>query len=345
MITSEGLPAIRFHTQGGDFFEETYFLKRGDLSQKLGVAPQSFLQVLMLTPDAEKHWQQAPPKGARTSYRRRSLANWITDPAGGAGNLLARVIVNRLWQHHLGRGIVATPSDFGSSGERPTHPELLDHLAGELIAGGWKLKSLHKQIVTSAVYMQTSETDDARIALDPDNALLWHRGRERLEAEAIRDCMLAVSGQLDETMYGPGSLDEKHKRRSIYFTTKRSQLIPSIMLYDGPDSLQGLGLRATTVIAPQALAMLNSDQVQACARAFAQRLLAEESLSLEDRIGRAYVLALARPADAFELAESTAFVQRATASYESAANKNPGEQALADFCQVLFGLNEFIYVD
>jgi len=345
MICSEGLPAIRLHTQGGDFFEQTYFLKRGDLSQKLGVAQQSFLQVLMLTPAGPDRWQQAPPEGSRTSYRRRAMAEWITDHESGAGNLLARVIVNRLWQHHLGRGIVATPSDFGSSGERPTHPELLDYLAGALIDQGWRLKSLHKMIMTSAAYMQTSETDEARAAKDPDNKLLWHRARTRLEAEAIRDSMLAVSGLWDETMYGPGSLDEGHRRRSIYFTIKRSQLIPSMMLYDAPDSLQGLGQRAATVVAPQALAMLNSKQVHEYSRAFAERLLAEDAAALSDRIGQGYILALARPADALELAESTAFVEAATASYQAAGHENPQRQALADFCQVLFGLNEFIYVD
>ena len=129
MICSEGLPPIRLHSQGADFLTETHFLKRGDPNQKDGVATQGFLQVLTRSAEGEKHWQVAPPKGWRTSYRRRSLANWITDVEYGAGHLLARVIVNRLWQHHFGRGIVATPSDFGLQGDRPTHPELLDFLA------------------------------------------------------------------------------------------------------------------------------------------------------------------------------------------------------------------------
>ena len=149
MVCSEGVPAIRFHTQGGDFLPQTHFLKRGDPNQKDGVATQSFLQVLMPNaPDAEKRWQVAPPAGWRTSYRRRSLANWMTDVDAGAGRLLARVIVNRLWQHHFGRGIVATPSDFGNQGDKPTHPELLDWLAKELIDSGWKLKHIHKLMMT-----------------------------------------------------------------------------------------------------------------------------------------------------------------------------------------------------
>jgi cytochrome c553 len=345
MICSEGLPAIRFHTQGGDYFDETFYLKRGDLNQKLGVAEQGFLQVLMLTPESMDRWREPRPDGARTSFRRTALANWLTDNQAGAGNLLARVIVNRLWQHHFGRGIVATPSDFGASGERPTHPELLDYLATDLVRGGWRLKRLHKQMMTSAAYMQTSETNGERAAIDPDNTLLWHRTRQRLEAEAIRDSMLAVSGLLNRAMYGPGSLDESHKRRSIYFTIKRSQLIPSMMLFDGPDSLQGLGQRATTIVAPQALSMLNNPQVLVYSAAFADRLRGASPATLEERVSLGYESALARPADEVERRDSSGFIRAATENYKSAGVADPERQALADFCQVLFGLNEFIYID
>ncbi len=345
MIASEGLPAIRLHTQGADFFDKTFYLKRGDLNQKIGEAQQSFLQVLMTAQEREKHWQAAPPPGWRTSYRRRALANWITDVEAGAGHLLARVIVNRLWQHHLGRGIVATPSDFGSAGQRPTHPELLDYLADQLIQGGWRVKNIHKQIMTSAVYMQSSDANAVRTSIDPDNSLLWHRSRRRLEAEVIRDAMLATSGQLDTRMFGPGTLDESHRRRSIYFTVKRSQLVPSMMLFDAPDSLQGLGQRASTIVPPQALAMLNSKQVHSYARAFAKRLLASEGATSESAIGRAYLTALGRPAESDELSMATAFVERATESYQAAGKSEAAEMALADFCQVLFGLNEFIYIE
>ena len=118
LVATEGLPAIRLHTQGGDFFEQTFYLKRGDLNQKLGPAEAGFLQVLTRAGDGDARWRTSPPAGWRTSYRRRTLANWITDTDGGAGHLLARVVANRLWQHHLGRGIVETPSDFGASGQR-----------------------------------------------------------------------------------------------------------------------------------------------------------------------------------------------------------------------------------
>jgi hypothetical protein len=344
MVTTEGLPAIRLHTQGADYFEQTFFLKRGDLNQKIAPADQSFLQVLMDVPEGGKHWQRTPPEGARTSFRRRALAEWLTDSDHGAGHLLARVIANRLWQHHLGRGIVATPSDFGASGARPTHPELLDYLAAQLVEGGWRLKDLHKLIMTSAVYMQSAEIDTARANLDPENTWLWHRNRTRLEAEVIRDAMLATSGQLDERMYGPGTLDASHARRSIYFTVKRSQLAPSMMLFDAPDSLQGLGERAATIVAPQALAMLNSSQVQGYCRAFARRIAPRDG-KVDDAIGRGFAESLARSPDSAELADALAFVAAQRASYEAAANSDATELALADFCQVLFSLSEFIYID
>ena len=250
LITSEGLPAVRLHTQGDDFLKETHFLERGDPNRKKGVATQGFLQVLITAPEREQAWQTQPPAGCRTSYRRRALADWLTDTRCGAGQLLARVMANRLWQHHLGRGIVGTPSDFGTQGEHPTHPELLDYLAGQLIEGGWQLKPVHRLIMTSAVYMQGTESDESRAKIDPDDKLLCRRPRRRLEAEAIRDSLLACGGILDETMFGPGTLDENSHRRSIYFTVKRSKLVPTMVLFDAPDALQGIGQRTSTTIAP-----------------------------------------------------------------------------------------------
>ena len=232
LIASEGVPAVRLHTQGPDFYEKTFQVKRGDPNQKVSEAAPGFLTVLSRHPDGDAHWQIAPPPGARTTFRRQALANWITDVDHGAGQLLARVIVNRLWQHHLGRGIVATASDFGTQGVRPTHPELLDWLAVELVHGGWRLKPIHKLILTSAVYLESDENDAARRAVDHDNLLCWHKSGKRLEAEIIRDAMLSVSGLLDERMFGAGTLDEKMRRRSIYFFVKRSQLVPMMTLFD-----------------------------------------------------------------------------------------------------------------
>jgi mono/diheme cytochrome c family protein len=344
-VCSEGVTPIRHHTQGADFFDVTHFLKRGDCDQKMGVASQGFLQVLMTAPEGEKHWQVAPPAGAKTSFRRRGLANWIADTEHGAGHLLARAIANRLWHHHFGRGIVSTPNDFGVQGARPTHPELLDWLAQELIRGGWKLKPLHKQMMLSAAYMQSSQFDAADSKLDPENTWLWRRTPRRVEAELIRDSLLYVSGTLDETMYGPGTLDDGHKRRSIYFMIKRSKLVPMMQLFDQPEPLVSVGNRPSTTIAPQALAFLNSPHVRAAAHAFAQRLLPTCEKSPADAVRQGYLATIARQPDDTELSAATVFLAAQENRYAGDQKPNARELALADFCQVLFGLNEFVYVE
>ncbi len=345
LISSEGLPAVRLHTQGGDFLEATHFLERGDPNRKKDVATQSFLRVLMNSPEQESHWHVAPPAGWRTSYRRRSLANWMTDVDAGAGALLARVMVNRLWQHHLGRGIVATASDFGAQGESPTHPELLDWLAAELVRNGWRLKPIHRLIMQSAAYTQSADDDRAKAAVDPANKLFWRYQPRRLEAESIRDSILAVSGLLDEQMFGPGTLDENQKRRSIYFGIKRSKLITMMVLFDAPDSLQGIGVRPNTTIAPQALMLLNNSLVRESARKFAARLNAEPSADSSAAIRRGYLIAVGRPPSDEELGDAAQFLQQQTAAYQADGKPEAAALALADFCQVLMGLNEFVYVE
>jgi mono/diheme cytochrome c family protein len=344
MVTSEGFTPIRFHTQGADFFEVTYMLKRGDLGQKQGVAAQGFLQALVRSDEADAHWLRTRPEGARTSLRRTALADWITDTQQGAGALLARVIVNRLWQHHFGRGLVATPSDFGRQGDRPSHPELLEYLAGELLAANWRLKPLHRVLLTSAVYMQSIDIDPARAAIDPENILLWHRNRQRLEAEVIRDAMLAASGALDRTLYGPGTLDANMRRRSIYFFIKRSQLIPLMTLFDAPEPLVGIAQRSATTIAPQSLALLNNEQLRSYAIALADRA-AQADRPLPEALRLAYVRTLGRLPTDGELARVHQFVQRQTAAYQELGQPDAARQALADACQALFCTNEFIYIE
>ena len=345
LISSEGVPAVRTHTQGGDFLEETHFLKRGDPNQKGEVMTQGFLSVLERAPDGEKHWQTAPPPGWRTSYRRRSLAAWMTDTDEGAGHLLARVIVNRLWQHHFGRGIVGTPSDFGMQGERPANPELLDWLASELIRNGWRLKPIHKLLMTSAVYMQNDDQPAAKVAADPENRLCARRSPQRLEAEIIRDSLLHVSGLLDESMFGPGTLDETMRRRSIYFFQKRSRLIPMMVLFDAPDALQGLDHRAATTIAPQALLLMNNPQVRGYAESLASRVCQPDETPNEASIRAAYLLTLARQPTARELADGVQFLREQSTAYRVDGKQKPERLALADLCQALFCLNEFVYVD
>ena len=256
--------------------------------------------------------------------------------------MLARVIVNRLWQHHFGRGLVSTPNDFGAQGDKPTHPELLDYLASELIKHQWRLKPIQKLILTSAVYMQGNEYDEHRNTLDPENLLLWRRPLIRLEAEVIRDSMLSVSGQLDATMFGPGSLDDNMKRRSIYFFVKRSHIIPLMLLFDAPNALTGMGSRAVTTVAPQALAMMNNPQVQGFAKAFESGIV---QTSIPASVSKGYKIAFGREPTERELSDACAFVEEQKAKYQADGKQDNVQLALVDFCQAILSLNEFMYVE
>ncbi len=346
MVASEGLPHMPHHADDRGFphfYPEVYQLVRGDVHQKGEVAHAGFLQVLMQTDQGSDAWQVEPPEGwTRTSFRRASLAEWMTDVEHGAGQLAARVYVNRLWQHHFGQGIVATPNDFGASGDRPTHPELLDWLAGDLVEHGWQTKRLHRLIMNSSVYLQSSTYDDARAEIDHENSLLWRRVPRRLEAEAIRDSMLSVSGLLDSTMYGPGTLNLDMNRRSIYFFIKRSQLIPMMMLFDWPEHLVSIGQRSSTTIAPQALMFLNGPQARRYAEGLAGRIAA---VTKESAITQAYQLALSRDPSEAELLLSVSFLEQQAEVHRSAGQSQPVKLAIVDFCQILFGMNEFVYVE
>jgi mono/diheme cytochrome c family protein len=340
MVTSEGFPHMSHHADGRGFphfYADVHRLTRGDVHQKQEVSPAGYLQVLMQPGRKSEDWQRPPPADwTRTSYRRTALADWITDVDHGAGALLARVIVNRLWQHHFGSGLVATPNDFGFSGDKPSHPELLDWLAHDLVTHGWKLKRLHKLLLTSSVFLQNGDFDEARAAIDRENRLLWRRAPQRLEAEPIRDAMLTVSGRLDRALYGPGTLDPNMRRRSVYFFIKRSQLIPSMMLFDWPEHLVSIGQRATTTVAPQALMFLNSPQGRADAEQFAARL---KDLDDAAAVTRAYRLALGRSPSDEELALAVGFLQTTNAADDAR------QRARVDLCQAIFGMNEFLYVE
>ncbi len=328
MICAEGYDPIVMHTQGGPFFDKTYLLKRGSTDMKEREAAQGFLQALSRPQDLNR-WQWRPPANSKSTGRRRTLSHWITDVDHGAGALLARVIVNRLWQHHFGTGLVPTPNDFGKTGTPCTQPELLDWLAGRLIAEGWRLKPIHRLILNSRAWQQGSSRDAAKETADPANALFMRFVPSRLEAEAIRDSMLAVSGRLDETMFGPGTRDENSRRRSIYFNIKRSQLIGSLVAFDLPEPLVSQGARPTTTVAPQALILMNSPQARSWAEGLAGRLQAAGDTP--GQITRAYQLCFHRNPAAAELDAGLAFLKSGA--------------SLADYCQVLLGLNEFVYVN
>ena len=345
LVTTEGEPHVPHHADGRGyphFYPETHLLRRGDVDQKVSVVSPGFPKVFLkdLNAPAELTWADSTKSNSKSSYRRAALAKWLTDTTDGTGALVARVIVNRLWQHHFGRGLVATPNDFGSTGQKPTHPELLDWMAQELIDQGWKLKALHRHLMTSQTYMQTNRRpEDPRLKSDPDNLLWWHRPPRRLEAESIRDSMLVVSGLLDRTMYGPGTLDPNMKRRSIYFFIKRSQLIPMMMLFDWPEPLVSIGQRQTTTIAPQALAFMNNPIARAAAEALSNQI------SDVQQIDEVFLKVLSRsPTDA-ERQAAFRFIAQAQKTRQEQNVPQPEKMAIADFCQILLCANEFIYVD
>ncbi len=322
---------------------DVFLLRRGEVDSKLGPAQPAFLQVLATTPNGPEKWLPKPAEGQPALDPRVGLANWMTDVEQGAGALLARVIVNRLWQHHFGKGLVDTPNDFGAQGERPTHPELLDWLARELVQGGWKLKPIHKLIVQSAVYQQNNDVAPANLKIDPLNRYLWHYRPRRLEAEVIRDALLAVGASLDTTMYGPSILDNT-PRRSVYLRVKRSELIPFMTMFDAPEPTQSIGERISTTVPTQALAMMNSPFVRQQAERVAQRIRPTPDVPLATAIDNAYKIVFCRVPVAAERDRMLAFIEQQRQAAGGDAPQHTAA-ALVEFCQVLLCLNEFVYVD
>jgi hypothetical protein len=282
-----------------------------------------------------------PTPAAVADKPRLALAAWLTDPANP---LTARVYVNRLWQGHFGRGIVATPGDFGTRGAKPSHPELLDWLAGEFLRQGGSSRKLHRLIVTSATYRQSARASSAENAkIDPNNVSWWRWQPRRLEAEAIRDSLLAVSGELDRRVGGPGTTDEKSMRRSIYLFQKRHQPPAVQALFDGPNGVvESCPQRHVSTAPLQALYLLNNDFSVQRARALARRLVTLVGDDRGRQVEAAFVLAFGRPPDASDRAAAERF-------FKNFPSGNPpqGEPApsLVHFCQALLNANEFVYLD
>lgn len=318
----------------------TYVLRRGDWRQKWTPVDHGYFRVI-------SELQQHPARN------RLDLADWLTRPDHP---LTARVWVNRIWQHHFGRGLVATSGDFGLRGDRPSHPELLDWLATEFIERGWSTKALHRLIVLSATYRQQSFRTDA--VDDPDNRLLSRMNRRRLEGEAIRDAILAVSGNLNRSVGGPRVLTpiepevydliftegepdglwlttpdfRQHTRRSLYMYVKRNVRYPLLEAFDQPDTVNPCPVRSVSTFTPQALILINGPFSRAQSRVFADRLLQIADPSM--RIDRAYREALGRPPRAEEIQAVQQFLKRRNS-----------QDIWYDFCLTLFNLNEFVYVD
>ncbi len=324
--------------------QDVHLLRRGEVDSKVTKADPDYLQVLNTASEGAKRWLPKPEADPRVA-----LGEWLTDAERGAGSLLARVMVNRVWQHHFGRGLVATPNDFGVQGKPPTHPELLDWLAGEFVRGGWQLKPLHQLIMASAVYQQGAELTPANLKADPENKLWWHRPARRLEAEAIRDALLTVGGRMEEKLYGPSETNYESPRRSVYLRVKRSELIPFLTLFDAPEPAASVGERGATTLPTQALAMMNSTFVRDIADRLTKRVL-QPGVEPPAAIAQASRIALGRAPTPAEQARLVKFYEQqlellGPPSADPKATAAQTARALTETCLVLLCMNEFIYVD
>jgi hypothetical protein len=337
------VPALIEVYTSKDGGQDVYFLRRGEVERKEGKASPGFVQVLMRADDAPVKWLPNAEPNRTPLHPRIALANWMTDAEAGGGPLLARVIVNRLWRQHFGRGIVATPNDFGSQGEKPTHPELLDWLAAELVKHGWQLKPLHRLIMVSAAYMQSGEVNEMNVQLDPDNLLWAQRPPRRLEAEAIRDSLLQVGGKLDEKMFGPSETNYESGRRSVYLRVKRSELVPFMTMFDAPEPTQSVGDRGGTTVPTQALASMNSTFVRDLASRLYDRVRATGPANVESAIAKTFETAFCRLPTATEAQRMSAFIAEQTKMLGD--KPDSPAQAMREFCHAVLCLNEFIYVD
>ena len=347
----------------------THILAVGNYENRLEEVQPGFLTILDPAPA-----KVTPPAGIESTGRRTALAKWLTDPKNP---LTARVMVNRLWHHHFGVGIVSTPGDFGRMGQRPTHPELLDWLSDEFVSNGWSLKRLHRLMVTSSAYRQSSlDREDGR-KKDPLNRLLWRFRPQRLEAESIRDSALFVSGLLNPAIGGPSvtpplppgmpapaggwdasrDLADNH-RRSIYISVRRTASYPMLGAFDMPDTHESCARRTQTVTAPQALTLLNAEQSLEWSQAFAGRVIERAGGRLAKQIEEAYRLAYSRQPDPWEKDRIMTFLSRQrdkVAERQSkgetlalptpnAGSVNPVDAAaLVDLCSTLLNSNEFVY--
>ncbi|MFO0936574.1 MAG: DUF1553 domain-containing protein [Gemmataceae bacterium] len=338
------------------------YLERGDPNREKDKVTPGFLASLAKdgstkTPISYRAWGRTP---------RSAMANWLSDPKDGVGHQVARVIVNRVWQHHFGVGLVSTPNDFGTRGSAPSHPQLLDWLANDLIEHGWKLKRLHRMIVTSATYQLDGHATPELRNADPENRLLGRHTVRRLSAEALRDSILAASGNLNREMYGPSikppipaesifPTAPKHGevwpanavdgpanwRRSLYIYTKRSNPVPFLQLFDAPDAAVSCAARQQTSTSTQSLALMNDGTIRNQARLLAKALNEYAAREKQSPVGPAYRAILGRDPSETERSRGMAFL----ASQEKHVSQNASLEALTDLCHALFMSNEFLFVE
>ena len=321
-------------------------LSRGNPDVQGPLEPRHFLTILCAG---------ANPAPFKLGSGRLELANALTDHSNP---LTPRVIVNRVWQHHFGVGIVRTASNFGMLGEPPSNLELLDYLTSRFVQGGWSLKSLHRLIMLSAAYQMSSLSDAHKVEIDPDNRLVWRMPRRRLEVEAWRDSMLAVEGTLDLTVGGPSlqlSSEDNH-RRTYYAAISRHDLDSMLRLFDYPDPNATIDARMTTTVPLQQLFVLNSSYMLHQAKGFAARLNAAPGSSDADRVRLAFALAYNRSPSAVEMSLALSFIDgpkpggstvtaSATSQQASQQNRPVSLTRWEQYAQILLSSNEFMYID
>jgi hypothetical protein len=334
---------------------DTFLLFRGNPNLSRDKVEPGFLSILGGGPATVP----PPPPGAKTSGRRLVLANWIASPEN---RMTSRVIVNRLWQHHFGRGIVRSPNNFGQLGDLPTHPELLDYLASEFVKQGWHMKSFHKMIMLSSTYRMSSRPSALALEKDPGNELFSRFDMRRLSAEELRDSIHAVNGSLNLKMYGPGyypeisaevlagqsspgsgwgkSSAEEQARRSIYIHVKRSLITPLLADFDYADTDSSCAARFATTQPTQALGMLNGDFLNAEATILSDRVKREAGNTPEQQVRLALRLTLGREPDAPSVERGLELLKSLAEKY-----KLEPDRILKYYCLLVYNLNEFVYLD
>jgi hypothetical protein len=304
---------------------------------------------------------QLPFPGARSTGRRLALARWLTRPGSRPAALLARVLANRIWQQHFGTGLVSTSDNLGYTGSPPTHPELLEYLAAELVRSGWRTKVLHRLILGSVVWQQTSAPRPDAQAIDPDNRLLAHFPLRRLDSEAIRDAMLVASGELDDRQGGPSVPTRRTDtgevvpedlagggiRRSVYLQQRRTQVTSLLEVFDSPSIVTACTRRLPATIPLQSLSLMNSEFVVARAAKLAERLEREypSPTAREARITRAFLLTIGRPPYDAERDAAMRFLQTQPARYPGLADEDARRRSWSNFCQMILASNAFLYVE
>jgi hypothetical protein len=310
--------------------------------------------------DPDNPFDPKPPfPGAESTGRRLAFANWLTKPGSRPSALLARVLANRIWQDHFGVGLVATSENLGYTGSPPSHPELLEYLAGLLVQSGWSAKTLHRAILRSTAYRQSSTPrDDARTA-DPDNRYLSHAPLRRLDAEQVRDAMLFASGELDDRQGGPyvpthrGSsgevtVNDSHegaRRRTIYLQQRRTQIASLLEVFDAPSIVTACPRRVPATIPLQSLSLLNSDFAVKRARRLAERIEQEAGVDAAHFVDHAFMVAVGRDPRSEERFASLRFLAGQPANYEGVSSDEAQRRARADLCQMILASNSFLYIE